>query len=61
MSESKIYVITFHTESFQGKYGKYTIKKKATNVIDLITEIENNWCKENKRVVVDLIFSEECK
>lgn len=61
MSESKIYVITFHTESFEGTYGKYTIKKQAKNVIDLITEIENNWCKENKRVVVDFIYSEERK
>lgn len=61
MSESKIYVITFHTESFQGTYGKHTIKKQAENVIDLITEIENNWCKENKRVVVDFLYSEACK
>lgn len=61
MSELKIYVITFHTEDFQGIYSKYTITKKAENIIDLITEIENNWCKENKRVVVDFIYSEACK
>lgn len=61
MSELKIYVITFHTEDFQRTYSKYTITKKAENIIDLITEIENNWCKENKRVVVDFIYSEACK
>lgn len=61
MSEFKIYAITFHVEDFEGAYGKYTITKKAENIIDLITEIKNNWCKENQRVVVDFIYSEACK
>lgn len=58
MGEFKIYVITFHVEDFEGTYSKYTITKKAENIIDLITEIKNNWCKENQRVVVDFIYSE---
>lgn len=62
MSE-KLYVITFHTEDFRGSYSKRTIIKKATSIVELIDELKKSWCKDNPnlRIVVDLIFSEECK
>lgn len=62
MSE-KLYVITFHTEDFRGSYSKRTIIKRATSIVELIDELKKSWCKDNLnlRIVVDLIFSEECK
>ena len=62
MSE-KLYVITFHTEDFRGSYSKRTIIKRATSIVELIDELEKSWCKDNPnlRIVVDFIFSEECK
>ena len=62
MSE-KLYVITFHTEEFRGSYLKRTIIKRATSIVELIDELEKSWRKENPnlRIVVDFIFSEECK
>ena len=58
MSETKIYIITFHTEDFLGTYSARTIKTKSENVIEAINKIENNWEKDNKRVGVDFIYSE---
>ena len=60
---AKLYVITFHTEDFQGSYSKRTIIKKATSIVELIDELEKSWCKDNSnlRLVVDFIFSEEYK
>jgi maltodextrin utilization protein YvdJ len=58
MNKKKIYVITFHMEDFRGTYSKRTIRRKSTNVVDLIDEIERCWCKENQRVVIDFIYSE---
>ena len=59
----KIYVITFHTEDFRGSYSKRTTMKRATSIVELIDELEKSWCKDNPnlRIVVDFIFSEECK
>ena len=59
----KIYVITFHTEDFRGSYSKRTTMKRATSIVELIDELEKSWCKDNLnlRIVVDFIFSEECK
>ena len=60
MSE-KTYVITFHKEDFRGTSSKRTITQTATNVVDLLTEVNNSWRKENERIVVDFIYSEADK
>lgn len=59
----KLYVITFHTEDFQGTYSKRTIIKTATSVVELIEGLEKSWRKNNPniRIVVDFIFTEEYK
>lgn len=59
----KLYVITFHTEDFQGTYSKKTIIKTAPSVVELIDELEKAWRKNNPnlRIVVDFIYSEKCK
>lgn len=57
----KFYIITFHAEDFLGTYSKNTIARESTSVKDLINEIEQNWKKENQRIVIDFLYAEAIK